>query len=511
MRNATTHAEQLADRLVFLIIAARIGLLAFASGSYGYFVDEYYYLASTNRPALGYVDHPPLSIWLLGLVRTLFGDSLLAIRLPAALMGGLTVFFTSRLARTLGGGVFAVVVSALAAALVPVYLGINKFYSMNSLDLVAWSAALLLLARILRDGRPGDWVWLGVVLGVGLWNKHSVFFLGFGLFVGLLITPARRVFLARGPWIAGSIALALIVPHIIWQFSNDWPTLEFMHNARLHKNYFTPLDFVKGQLLELNPVFLPLWLAGLGALLFRGEFARFRPLGWVYVSLFALFMITKAKTYYLAPAYPVLLAAGAVWLGQARSQILRVGTVLLLVLSGIAILPMSVPLLAPARYIAYQEWLGIAPPRMERHKHGPMPQHFAGMFGWEEVARAVSDVYQALPERERRRTVAIGNNYGFAGALEFERRRHPLPPAGSPHNSYWAWGPPTAEDGREPKALILVGFRLTSVLEFCPGATVSATAACEFCLPYRAATSVILCRKPNRSLHALWPCLKSFI
>ena len=500
-----------ADGLVLLIVAARFLLHAFAAGNYGYFIDEYYYLASTERLALGYVDHPPLSIWLLWLVRALFGETLLAIRLPAALLGALSVFFAARLARTLRGGAFAVVLTALITALVPVYLGINKFYSMNSIDLVVWSACSLLVARLLRFARPRDWIWLGLCLGFGLLNKHSVLFLGFGLMVGLLLTRARRMLLTRGPWMAGAIALLLFVPHVGWQISSGWPTLEFMEHARLFKNYFTPIDFLKGQLLEMNPAFLPIWLGGLVALLVRRDFARFRALGWMYVALLSLFLLTKGKTYYLAPAYPPLLAAGAVLVARSRLRTLHVTTVLLVLISGVAVLPMSVPLLRPERYLAYQEWLGIAPPKMEKHQSGAMPQHFAGMFGWEEIARSVSGVYQELPERERKNTVALGANYGFAGALEFEKRRRPLPPIGSSHNSYWMWGPPRPQDGRDPDTILVVGFPLQSVQRFCPNSFVAATASCTYCLPSRARTPVIVCRKPLRPLRKLWPQLKEFI
>jgi len=76
--------------LLLGLALATLGLHVLSSGplAYGYMSDELYYLDSTARLAWGYVDHPPLSIAILKLVRAVLGDSLPALRLLPALARG---------------------------------------------------------------------------------------------------------------------------------------------------------------------------------------------------------------------------------------------------------------------------------------------------------------------------------------------------------------------------------------------------------------------------------------
>src|SRR6185295_17060458 len=210
---------------------ASLALHVSALTQYGWFRDEFYYVACAARLDWGYVDHPPLSIAVMALVRLLFGDSLVAFRLVAALIGAATVYFTGRLARDLGGGRFAQALAGFAALVAPVFLGVSRFYSMNVLDLLLWTLAALALVAALRGDRAREWVVLGVVVGLGLLNKISLLWFIAGLFIGFLLTPYRRRLATPGPWIAGAIATALFVPHVVWQIAHGWPTLEFMRNA----------------------------------------------------------------------------------------------------------------------------------------------------------------------------------------------------------------------------------------------------------------------------------------
>ena len=94
------------------LIKCLIHLFTNLSGAYGFFRDEFYYIACSEHMDWGYVDQPPLSIALLTLSRMFFGDSLWAIRLLPAVAGAVAVFLTGKIARELGGGLFAQVLSA---------------------------------------------------------------------------------------------------------------------------------------------------------------------------------------------------------------------------------------------------------------------------------------------------------------------------------------------------------------------------------------------------------------
>src|SRR5512143_1556640 len=205
MATRDTPSPRLAAGTLAALMAATLFMHAAVTGRYGYFRDELYYLASTGHLAWGYVEHPPLSIAILAIVRALLGDSLPALRLVPALAGAATVLLTGLMARRLGGGRFAQGLAALACALTPVFLGTDRVYSMNAIDILIWSLAAWLLLRALDLGRARDWA----VLGLGLLHKISVFWLGGGLLVGLLLTPYRRALLAPGPWLCGAIAAAM--------------------------------------------------------------------------------------------------------------------------------------------------------------------------------------------------------------------------------------------------------------------------------------------------------------
>ncbi|TDI13316.1 MAG: phospholipid carrier-dependent glycosyltransferase, partial [Acidobacteria bacterium] len=228
---------------------------------YGMFRDEYYYLACAERLAWGYVDHPPFSIFLLWIVRNLLGDSLLAVRLLPALAGAATVLLVGLMARRLGGGLFAQSLAMVGALAAPIYLALDHFYSMNAFDLVFWALAAYLILLLVQGAGVRVWLLLGAVLGLGLMNKISILWLGFGLLVGLLVTQRRRWLLTPGPWLAAGLAVLLFLPYILWQVGNDWPTVEFIRNASGQKMLeVKPLDFMLSQLRVMNPAVAPLWL-----------------------------------------------------------------------------------------------------------------------------------------------------------------------------------------------------------------------------------------------------------
>ncbi len=166
--------------------------LSATAGEYGYFIDEFYYLACSQRLALGYVDHPPLSIFLLWLIRNIFGDSLLALRFVPALAGGISLLLVGEIARRLGAGSFGQVVAALTFMIGLAYQIIFSFYSMNALSILLWCVGFLILIRIELENEPRLWLVLGVVMGIGLLNKHTFILFPIGLLFGLLATSARR-------------------------------------------------------------------------------------------------------------------------------------------------------------------------------------------------------------------------------------------------------------------------------------------------------------------------------
>jgi 4-amino-4-deoxy-L-arabinose transferase-like glycosyltransferase len=492
------------------VLAGAVALVEMLVGPrYGLFRDEYYYLACADHLAWGYVDQPPLSIAVLAAVRAVLGDALWAVRLVPALLGALLVVLGGLLARAMGGGRYARFLGAVAIAVAPQYLGQAGYFSMNVLDLVFWSLAALLVARLSPEERSlRPFVLLGLVLGLGLLNKVSVLFFGAGLALALVVTPLRRLLLRPGPWLAAGIAGLLFLPHVLWQVHNGFPTREFVENATRFKNVaLSPLQFFVGQIPEIGPLNAPLWLAGLAWLLFSWRGRPYRALGIVYLVAFAILAVQHSKPYYLGPSYPPLLAAGAVVVEGLRWAWLRGLIASVLLLAGATVAPFAIPVLPVERFIAYQAVLGVTPTPSERSALGPLPQFFADRFGWQELALAVSAVYRSLPPEEQARAVIVTSNYGEAGALRYLGRRLGLPPAVSQHNSFYFWGP-----GRdEVDVAIVVGMNPDDLRNAWTSVQAAGSWSSPYAMPYEQRWPILVCRGLKLPLQDAWRRGRHFI
>jgi len=504
-------------RLSHQLHFAALGLVALASvilhlsvlKGYGFFRDELYFVACSDHLAFGYVDHPPLSPVLLAGIRLVLGDSFLAIRLLPILTGVAVIFTAGVIARELGGGLFAQLLAGLAVFVGPVSLFAFHFFSMNPFDILFWSLAALVVIRIIRTEDERLWLLFGLLAGIGLMNKISMLFLGFGLFIGLLLTRQRRQLMSGWFWAGGAIAGLIFIPHIAWQMQYNWPTLEFMANAQKFKMLaLSPVDFLAQLMLEVNPFTLPVWLGGLYYFFFDREGGRFRLFGWAFLTILILFLLQSAKPYYFAPIFPLLFTGGAVLLESAlaRAPLLKPALVLLLVLGGCVVAPLALPILKPETLIRYSSFLGIQPSSGERHELGALPQHFADMFGWEEMAAGVSRVYHSLPDAERRRCAIFGRNYGESGAIDLLGNSHGLPNAISGHNNYWLWG----FDGYTGNVMVVIGGKEADLMKFFESVTPAGLVSNPYSMPYEKNLTIWVAKGIRRPLKEIWPSLKSF-
>ena len=488
--------------------ALKLLLHAAAVTHYGYFRDELYYIACSRHLAWGYVDQPPLSILLLAAQRLLLGNSLPSLRLLPALSGAATVLLTGLLAREFGGGRLAQALACLCVLLSPVYLAVDHFFSMNAFDTFFWTLAAFLLARALRKGRTGVWLAFGAVLGLGLLNKSSMIWFGGGAVFGLLLSGRYRLFAGRGIWLAALLAIALFLPHVLWQIRHGWPTLEFMRNATGEKMVHTsPVSFWMQQLLVLGPSSVSVWLVGLGWLLARRDR---RPFGILFLAVALLLMASgTSRPNYLAVAYPALFAAGGVaWerVTDLRHRWLRPVVLAEVALLGIPIVPLGLPILPVETEIAYTHRLGIGIRAQEHAREGPLPQIFADMFGWEELTRKVAAVYHDLPEADRARCAIFASNYGEAGAIDFFGPRYGLPPAISAHNSYWFWGP----RGATGEVIIYVGGRRNDPHADFRSVELADTTSDPYCMPFENGAPILVCRGLGRPLGEVWKGIRRF-
>ncbi len=497
---------------VAAIVAVKLALHIGTSLHEGYFRDEFYYVACANHPALGYVDHPPLSIALLWFLRLGFGDSRMAMRIVAALCGGGSILFGAVLTALLGGSRRAQILAMTCLLICPILLGVNSFYSMNSIEILLWAAAACVAAMVLRQSSIPGWLTLGLLIGLGLLNKLSMSWFAGGLFAGLLFTRQRRLLATSGPWLATLLAALVFAPHILWQVANNAPTLEFMRNAAAFKMQpVPPLAFILNQLLVVGPMTAPVWLMGLIFYFASPSAAAFRPLGWIYVAVLLLLIASgSSRANYLAPAYVVLFAGGAVAIEQQSARrhhpAFTTGMSLAILLLGLITLPLALQVLPPTAFVTYSSALGMAPRGEERDAQGVLPQHFSDRYGWPELVAGIAEVFHSLPAAEQQEAAIFTGNYGQAGAIEVLGREYGLPQPLSGHNNYWLWGPGT-NSGR---VVIVVGIPGEALLERFDSVEQVGVTSCEWCRPIENNRPIFVCRGPKQSLLQMWPHLKVF-
>jgi hypothetical protein len=502
---------------IWLILGFALAAFAFhvlfnAFGGYGIFRDEYYYIACSKRLAAGYVDQPPLAMFLLAASRAVFGVSQLGLRVLPAVAHALTVIFAGLISRKLGGREKAVALTCLTVFLAPIIIGHTNIFQMNAFAELLWALAAYLLVLIVDASRPGLWILLGVVIGLGLLNKIDFLWFGVGLAAGLLLTDMRKHLKTPWPYVAAGIALLFFSPFILWNVAHDFAHIEFIRNATAGKYAgLTRLGFLAGQALLLNPVNMLLWVPGLFFLFFNREGRRFRILGVIYMTALAILLANAhSKAEYLVPAYTMLFAAGGVaverWAERGKRSWSVASLAGLSALTSVMLLPFAVPVLPVETYIKYSAALGAKPSTAEDHGVSELPQFYADMFGWEGLAKDVSAVYLALPVTERASTIVLARNYGEAGALEYYSGEYPLPTVISTHNSYWVWGYPEGAF----RTVIVLGGREEDHRKHCDEVTLAATHTCRYCMPYENNKAIYVCRGVRVTPAEIWAAEKNF-
>ncbi len=436
MNRGLPQLQPLSVGVLVALVAAKLAVHLPLLGRYGYFRDELYFLDCARHLDWGYVDHAPL-VAVYAKVALLLGGSLPALRLIPALAGAALVALAVLLARELGGGRVAQAAAGGAVLVSPIYLMLGSVMTMNAFEPLFWMGAAWVLLRLVRTGDSRLWLAFGALVGLGLENKHSTLFFGIAVAAAVVLTPLRRELAKPWIWLGAAVALLLFAPNLIWQWQHAFPTLEDLRNVRESgKNVeLGPLAFVVQQILMVHPVLLPLWTAGLAHLL-AGRGRAFRALGVVYLVLLGIFMALHGKSYYLAPAYPMLFAAGGVafeaWTARLAAGRLRHGVRAVAAALLIAAGALTAPALAPA----------------------PRPPGLPRLPG---VARGRAGEDRGRPRRTA--PAALGRSVRLAGARRRRRRRRPRATARRTAPGRASSPTTTARPGRSTSSALRSGCR----------------------------------------------------
>ena len=299
-----------------------------------------------------------------------------------------------------------------------------------------------------------------ISLALGWLSKYSIAFFAAGIFVGLLLTSYRRLFAFPHLYLAGLLALFIISPNLLWQYNHKWPVIHHMKELReTQLRFINPTDFLKDQVLMHLPCFF-VWMGGLVWLLFYKSGKPYRLLAWVFLTVIVLLLAFSGKNYYSLGAYPMLFAAGGVWLQQITSVKrwwLRLAVVAVILLLFIPIIPLLLPVWKPDELASYYKKTGLdrsGALKWEDLKEHPLPQDFADMISWRELGNKVSKVYASLPDSVKSKTLIYCRYYGLAGAVSYYGKN--LPQVTSDNASFLFWMP----DKYDIKDLLFVGKRI---------------------------------------------------
>jgi hypothetical protein len=434
---------------VLAVAAGVFAGLVTISPWYGYYRDELYFRILADHPSWGYADTPPLTPLLAKAGIWLLGDTVTAVRVPAALCTAVTVVLAALIAAEFGGGRRAQVCTALGTATGMYPLLVGHTLLTNSVDLVAWCTVWLLAARALLRADGRWWLATGAATGLALYGKQLVLLLVIGIVAGLAVAGPRRVLL--DPRLLAGAALALLIglPNALYQATHDWPQLRMAVAMAAESGGRNRLLSVPGQLGLLGLPLVPVWLAGLGGLLRGGRWRAARALGVTYLVVVAVVVLTDGRVDYVGPSLVPLLAVGCVrlegWLGGRRWA--AAGLAANVALSALFVLP-ALPV----------DLLGRTPVPLAN----PVERD---TVGWPRLVAQVAEVRRGLPPDERSGATVLTNDYGEAGAVDRYGAEYHLPPAYSGHNELARWLPPESAN-----TVIAVGIdptRLAAAFDRC--------------------------------------------
>ncbi len=382
--------------------------------------DEYLHLDLGNHMAWGYLSVPPFTSWISKIIY-LLGNSVFWIKFFPALFGALTIFVVWKTIEELKGNLFALILGA-TCVLFSALLRLNTLYQPNSFDVLSWTLFYFMIIRYFNTEKL-KWLFVAaIIFALGFLNKYNIVFLLLGLIPAILLTQERKVFGQKKLYIAALLGLFLIAPNLLWQYNNNFPIIHHLNElAKTQLVNIDRLDFLKSQVLFfIGSVFVI--ISALYALLFYKPFKKYRTFFWAFFFTLIVFLYFKAKDYYAIGLYPIYISFGSVFLASILKdgwkKYLQPIAIAIPVLIFIPIFNIAFPNKSPEYIVEHSDKykkLGLL--RWEDGKDHLLPQDYADMLGWKELAKKVDSVYINVPNSSQ--TLILCDNYGQAGAINY--------------------------------------------------------------------------------------------
>lgn len=386
--------------------------------------DEYLHLDQANHLAWGYLSVPPLTSWFSHII-LLLGNSVFWVKFFPALFGALTLVAVWKTIELLKGDLYALILGAICV-LLSCLLRLNMLYQPNSFDVLCWTALYYILIHYLTSENTKWLYYASIIFALGFLNKYNIVFLILGIIPAILLSKRRKILAKKEFYYAVIFGLILILPNLYWQYSNHFPIVHHMKELAETQLINVDLgDFLKEQILFFIGGLLVI-LSGLYALSFYQPFKKYQLFFASFLFTLLIFIYFKAKAYYTIGLYPIYLAFGSVYISEMTNngwkRYLKPVFVLIPLLFFIPIYNMAFPNKSPEYMVAHSESykkLGLL--RWEDGKDHHLPQDFADMLGWKELARKADSLYALIPNKKE--TIVLCDNYGQAGAINYYTKK----------------------------------------------------------------------------------------
>ncbi|UCE05460.1 MAG: glycosyltransferase family 39 protein [bacterium] len=446
--------KRISKEWILIIALAFFKLLLhfFTNTNYELHRDAFLYLALGDYLDWGFMSVPPTIAVLGNITRFLFGDSVFSIRLFPALIGTASVVIIGLIIRNMGGKTWAILLGCSAFILSPAFLRSNTLFQPVSFNQFYWLLTTYFIVKLVQTKNPQFWIHLGIVWGLAFLNKYSIAFLVVAFFISLSLTSDRNLFRSKYFVFGSSLIFLIVLPNLIWQYNHNFPVVNHITELRVSQLvHVRMVDFLIAQLL-MNFTNLVVWLFGLVFLLFLKEGKTYRVIGYTFLAVLVIFIVLKGKAYYALGIYPVLFAAGGFAIENYLAGSLRYLKPVILglmIITLLPILPYSLPVYPLEKMIKYGEqskkFGGEGALRWEDGRIHSLPQDYADMVGWRELAEIVIQTYQSLPDSEKAFCAIYAENYGEAGSIKFHSKKYGLPEPISFSGSFLFWAPDSAD------------------------------------------------------------------
>lgn len=488
-------------RIIIALAAAKLLFHLFTNVNYGFHRDEMLYLALGRHLDWGYWSNPPLIGWIAAFIQTVLGDSMFAVRLIHSLLSTSILVLCVLLAREMGAGRYG---QFLAGACVLFSISFTRsawLFQPVGVDIFFWTLFCYLILKYLNTDNKRYLLYFGIAFGFGFLNKYSVVFFSFALVIGLLFTSYRRILWSKSAGWAAVIALVIMAPNLIWQYVHGFPVISHMQElseTQLINVKYT--DFLLDQIL-INLPALAVWSSGLFFLFFHQAGKKYRLIGWTFVFTIITLLLLKGKSYYTMGIYPVMIAAGSAYFDNIlKTNWLRAILPVITIAIFLPLLPVGVPYLSVPKMVDYCKFLSekVGIESLTRWEDGqtyPLPQDYADMLGWKELAQHVKTAYNEVNDKSK--CLIYCENYGQAGAVELFDKD--LPPVNSFGDSYRLW----MQLDTNADILIYVNDELGEDIQSL-FADIKLIGKIENPYARERGTSVYLCQQPRQPFGALW-------